>query len=388
MKFVCLIIISLFLSGCNPKEALIGEHLVQKISDVNVYSNISLYELFDSSNVKLLSKNFKIDTNEVGNVIYNVEYEHEKRKYVTKIKLNIVDKESPRYLGGTNKTVLKNYEGDLCNLIMYGDNYDGNLKCIIEGEYDLSTIGTYNLIYKIFDNSNNTTSINVTLNVIEKSKTSNNNLSTKKTPFEDVYAKHKNDFTEVGIDVSKWQGEIDFEKVKNSGASFVMIRIGVQTKVNGELIIDPYYKQNIKNAKKAGLKVGVYLYSIATSKKEAIEHANWVIKTLNGEKLDLPIVFDWENWSKWNTYKLSFHDINSIANNFMNAVKNNGYEGMLYSSKYYLENIWTNELNFPVWLAHYTSKTNYEGKYKMWQLSNTGRIDGINGDVDINIMYS
>ena len=72
----------------------------------------------------------------------------------------------------------------------------------------------------------------------------------------------------------------------------------------------------------------------------------------------------------------------------MSTVKNAGYEGMLYSSKFYLENIWTNKLNFPIWLAHYTSKTSYNGNYKIWQMCNNGQIDGINGDVDIDIMYN
>jgi GH25 family lysozyme M1 (1,4-beta-N-acetylmuramidase) len=166
-----------------------------------------------------------------------------------------------------------------------------------------------------------------------------------------------------------------------------MMRIGVQKKQGGELEIDPYYEQNMKNAKAAGLKVGVYLYSIATSQKEAIEHANWVIKTLNKETLDLPIVFDWENWSKWNTYKMSFHEINAIKDNYIKVALDNGYEGMLYSSKFYLENIWTNKNNYPIWLAHYTSKTSYTGKYIMWQLCNDGKIDGINGAVDIDILY-
>ena len=166
-----------------------------------------------------------------------------------------------------------------------------------------------------------------------------------------------------------------------------MIRIGVQTKSGGEINIDPYYYQNIENAKNVGLKVGVYLYSIAINIEDAINQANWVINTLDKEKLDLPIVFDWENWSKWNNYKISFYDINNIANTFLKTVEDNGYKGMLYGSKYYLENIWTNKLEYPVWLAHYTKKTSYKGDYMMWQLSNTGKIDGINGDVDINILY-
>ena len=202
--------------------------------------------------------------------------------------------------------------------------------------------------------------------------------------------KHKTSKTELGVDVSKWQGKIDYDKVKAAGASFVMMRIGVEGSSTRELSIDPFYEQNIEEAKKAGLKVGVYLYSIATSKDKAKEHAEWVIKTLNKEKLDLPIVFDWESWSSWNSYKISFHEINEIANIFIETVENKGYEGMLYSSKYYLETIWQNKKGYPVWLAHYTNegnKTNYTGKYKMWQLCSDGHIDGINGDVDIDVLY-
>ena len=108
---------------------------------------------------------------------------------------------------------------------------------------------------------------------------------------------------------------------------------------------------------------------------------------MDGEKLELPIVFDWENFNKWNEYKLSFHDINSIADTFIDTVMKSGYKGMLYSSKFYLENIWENKNDYPVWLAHYTDETNYTGKYKIWQMCNDGVIDGINGDVDIDIMY-
>ena len=76
-----------------------------------------------------------------------------------------------------------------------------------------------------------------------------------------------------------------------------------------------------------------------------------------------------------------------IANAFMTEVKTNGYEAMLYSSKFYLETIWTNKLKFPVWLAHYTNSTSYEGDFIIWQLCNDGHIDGINGDVDIDVLY-
>lgn len=394
MKVVIILIISLFtLCGCDEKVVLDNTEDYIKVNkkEVEVYSDVYLNDLISVANdIKLAEDNLKIDTEKLGEKEYTLNYNLKDKKYEKKIKLNVIDKDAPIVFSGTNKTVTVGYDGDACNLITYGDNYDGNVKCQIEGIYDFNKVGTYKLVYHLSDSSNNEKKVNVTLNVKEKSNggsSSNPSTPSKKTEFSDILKEHKNDNTEVGIDVSKWQGDIDFEKVKNAGATFVMMRIGVQSKQNGELSVDRYYEQNIKKAKAAGLKVGVYLYSIATSKKEAIEHANWVLKTLNKEELDLPIVFDWENWSKWNKYNMSFHDINEVANTFMTSVQEDGYKGMLYSSKFYLENIWTNKNNNPVWLAHYTNKTNYEGDYFLWQMSNIGNIDGIKGDVDINILY-
>lgn len=382
-------IVIILLTGCGKKNYVENPEVINiSNSEFEVFSDVNLYDiLYNPNNIEIISDNYVIDTNSIGEKTYEVTYKYENKKYTYKYTINVIDTEEPRVFSGTNKTVDKGYEGDLCNIITYGDNYDGIINCKIEGEYDTNRVGTYNLKYYLSDSSKNTKEVNVTLNVKEKTSGNSSKPSTKKTYFTDVLSKYNSDNSEFGIDVSKWQGEIDFNKVKNAGATFVMMRIGVQKSANGELSVDNYYLQNIKNAKEAGLKVGVYLYSIATSRDEAIEHANWVIKTLDGEKLNLPIVFDWENWSKWNSYKISFHEINEIANAYMNTVKEAGYEGMLYSSKFYLENIWENKLDYPVWLAHYTEKTSYQGKYIMWQLCNNGRIDGINGDVDIDILY-
>lgn len=396
MKYIIVLIISIFfISGCEEKvyKDNGNEHIIELKEDIEVYSDIYLKDVITKKEeddfVEIISENYKIDTTKLGKKDYEVIYKIDDKKYSHKFTINIVDTESPRVFSGTNKTVTIGYEKDLCDLITYGDNYDGDISCKIEGKYNLDKKGTYKLKYYLTDDSKNTKEVNVTLNVKEKNNSGSSSSTPKKrTEFSDVIKKYKTNKTEIGIDVSKWQGNIDFEEVKKAGATFVMMRIGVQKTAKGELEIDPYYLENIQKAKAAELKVGVYLYSIATSTEEAIKHANWVIKVLDGEKLDLPIVFDWENWSKWNSYKISFYEINNIANNFMITVKNNGYEGMLYSSKFYLESIWTNQLNFPVWLAHYTEKTSYKGKYKMWQLCNNGKIDGINGDVDINVLYN
>lgn len=386
MKKMFLLFICLFICGCQKNDELVDKHIVLLNEKIEVYSDTYLYDLFNVFDIKLESKNNLINTKKLGLNSTIVEYVFDNHSYNYKIEYEVVDTTPPKYLGGTNKTILVNYAGDLCNLILHGDNYDKDVTCEIEGNYDLSKAGKYNVIYHYKDSSNNTTSANVTLNVVNK-LSSSKPASNKKNNFSDILKKYKNDNTEVGIDISKWQGEIDFNKVKEDGATFVIMRIGAQGEAGGELYIDKYFKDNIKKAKEAGLKVGVYLYSIATTSTEAEEQAMWVINTLDGVKLDLPVVFDWENWHKWNEYSLSFYDINNICDVFLKTIEHYGYDGMLYSSKFYLENIWDTSMDYPVWLAHYTNETNYSGKYLIWQMSNTGRIDGINGDVDINVMY-
>ncbi len=391
MKIILILLISLFTYGCKSKDVIYEDKTNDFINIENstfeVYSDIYLNDVIKVANddVKLISENYKINTEKLGVQDLSVYYEYDGKKFIYNLKIKIKDTISPLVFSGTNKTLLINYDEDLCDVITYGDNYTKDVNCKIEGTYDLSKVGTYNLIYILTDESGNEKKVNVTLNIVESLPKSSNNKT--KINFSDIYKKHKNDNTEIGIDISKWQGEIDFNKVKNAGATFVIMRIARQNEQKGELVIDEYYAQNIKKAKEAGLKVGVYLYSIATSIDEAINQANYVIKTLSGEKLDLPIVFDWESWSSWNSFKISFYDINSIADEFIKAVENKGYNGMLYSSKFYLETIWTNKENNPVWLAHYTDETNYEGDYQFWQLCNNGKIDGISSDVDIDIMY-
>ena len=393
MKYIIIVMVMLLLSGCNGiKNVDKSEFFNIKNNNIEVYEEVYLQDLLEmqvtDKNFQLISDNYRIDTNTIGKKKYEVLYQVNNKKYRYEFNVEVVDTEMPRVFSGTNKTVNVNYEGDLCNLITYGDNYDGDILCEITGDYDLSKPGTYKLIYNLSDKSNNLKEVNVTLNVKEKSNEEPSTPPKKEnTLFTDVYTNYKSDTNEIGIDVSKWQGDIDFNKVKEAGATFVMIRMGVQKEVKGDLFLDEYFKDNLKKAKDAGLKVGIYLYSIATSSSEATEQANWVLKNLDGENLDLPIVFDWESWSKWNSFKISFHEINSIASNYMSTIKNGGYDAMLYSSKFYLEDIWTNKLNYPVWLAHYTKETSYEGDYLIWQMCNNGKIEGINGDVDIDIMY-
>ena len=388
MKKIILVLFVLISVGCGntiSDEIPDGAFIDIKLDDIEVFSEVYVSDLISDTNVSI--EDYQIDTDVIGKKDIEFYYTFQDTKYVYRTSVEVVDTEAPKIFGSSSRTVLVGYEGNLCNGVTYGDNYDGQPECRIEGDIDFETAGKYDVELVVTDVSGNSTNYNVSVNVVEEIASNNNNSgggSTSKLAFSDAYSKYKADNTELGIDVSEWQGDIDYEAVREAGATFVMMRIGVKLDSGEDPALDKKFLDNIKKAKEAGLKVGVYLYSKAKSLEEAIDEANWVLDTLDGETLDLPIVFDWEIWSNWNSYHLSFHDLNEMPKAFIKTVEEEGYEGMLYGSKFYLENFWDGTYD-NVWLAHYASSTDYEG-YMMWQFSNIGRIDGIYGDVDLNVM--
>ena len=388
MKKIVLVLFVLISVGCGntiSDKIPDGAFIDIKLDDIEVFSEVYVSDLISDTNVSI--EDYQIDTDVIGKKDIEFYYTFQDTKYVYRTSVEVVDTEAPKIFGSSSRTVLVGYEGNLCNGVTYGDNYDGQPECSIEGDIDFETAGKYDVDLVVTDVSGNSTNYNVSVNVVEEIASNNNNSgggSTSKLAFSDAYSKYKTDNTELGIDVSEWQGDIDYEAVREAGATFVMMRIGVKLDSGEDPTLDKKFLDNIKNAKEAGLKVGVYLYSKAKSLEEAIDEANWVLDTLDGEKLDLPIVFDWEIWSNWNSYHISFHDLNEMPKAFIKTVEEEGYVGMLYGSKFYLENFWDGTYD-NVWLAHYASSTDYEG-YMMWQFSNIGRIDGIYGDVDLNVM--
>jgi len=351
--------------------------------EIRVYEEITLKDLIKDKNIEVI-ENKKINTQKIGLKKLEFIYKYEDKKYLGHINVNIIDDVLPTIFINNSYTITKGTDKDFLNSIISGDNYDNNPTRKIIGEYDKNQIGTYKLSYYISDSSGNETIKDFKVKVIEKSNSSNS--TTSKVLFSDIIKKHKDDNTEIGIDVSKWQGTIDFEKVKKAGCEFVIIRLGHQSGINGELIIDPYFKKNIEKAQAANLKIGVYLYTYAKSIDDAKKQAKWVIDNIKDYKLEYGISYDWESWPLFNKINLSFYNFSKVRDAFLDYVEENGYKGTLYSSKYYLENIWL-PTKHDVWLAHYTSKTNYQGKYNMWQITSSGRIDGIKGNVDINIAY-
>lgn len=340
----------------------------------------------ESINGKIVD-DYYLNTDSLGKKKIDFEYINDdgiKIKY--NYEINVVDREAPLIWLGKSYNVTRRSEDNLIDKIMCGDNYDNNPECVIEGDYNLDNVGSYNLVFKATDSSGNVSKKKFILNVNEASSKKESNGVKSVTEFSDVIKNYKNDNTQIGIDVSKWQGDIDFSKLKSAGVEFVIIRIGSSTGINGENFIDSKFIQNIKNANSVGIPVGVYFYSYANSVDRAISDAKWIIENIKDYKVELPIAFDWENWGSFNTYELSFFGLTNMAKRFMDTVKDAGYDAMLYSSKTYLENIWMS-VDYPVWLAHYTKNTNYAGDYSYWQICSNGRVDGINGDVDIDIRY-
>lgn len=361
-------------------------HLPEKTEELElsipVYEKHKISEYQDKITCKILEDK-EIKSDKVGDSEINARCKFDYIKGKLKVKIHTIDTEKPILILKDTMTVTEGYEKKLEEVIVSMDNYDNNPKREVIGDYDVNKVGTYPLHYKVTDSSGNIEEKDFTLNVIAK----NNNTSNRtNTNFSDVLKNYKNENNEIGIDVSKWQGLIDFEKVKNAGASFVMIRLGYQSGYDGNYVIDPYFKQNIENAKVHGLKVGVYFYSYAKTKEDIDAETKWIIDNLKGIDLDLPVSYDWENWSTVTTLKLNLVEFNAMMKTFMKKIKESGYDSMLYSSKNFLEQIWETDVDY-IWLAHYIDKTNYEGKYHMWQLCENGKIDGIKGNVDIDILY-
>ena len=388
MKKLLIILGCLLVVGCGNQisdEIPDDAYITISNEDIEVFDEVYLSDIISDTNVDI--ENYQLNTDVIGEKEIEFYYTYDDRKYVYKTTINVVDTVKPKIFGSSSRTVEVGYEGNLCNNYTYGDNYDGQPECSVIGEYDFNQVGTYDIEIVVTDVSGNSTNYNVTLNVV-RDITNNNNGgggTSTKLQFSDALERYGNENVELGIDVSEWQGDVDYEAVKEAGATFVMMRIGVKLDSGEEPALDGQFLDNIKSAKEAGLKVGVYLYSKALSSEEAIEEARWVLEQLDGESLDLPIVFDWEIWGNWNSYHMSFHDLNLMAHSFIETVEDEGYEGMLYGSKFYLENFWEDEEFENIWLAHYASNTSYEG-YMMWQFSNVGRINGIYGDVDLNVM--
>lgn len=200
--------------------------------------------------------------------------------------------------------------------------------------------------------------------------------------------------SQVGIDVSYHQGKIDWNAVKRAGVQFAFIRVGYRGwGSSGNLRIDPNFVENIRGAQAAGIECGVYFYSQAITRQEAVEEAVFVLEAIKGYQLTYPVVFDTEKdanaGARTNLANLSDADRTNFCIDFCNTIKKAGYYPAIYASKsWMLDEMEPGRLSgYDFWLAHYTQQTDYPRSYQVWQYSERGRVSGISNDVDLNIGY-
>ena len=192
----------------------------------------------------------------------------------------------------------------------------------------------------------------------------------------------------AGIDVSAYQGNINWKKVKESGIDFAIIRLGYRGYESGKLVEDEYAKANLKNAKAAGLKVGAYFFSQALSIAETDQEIQFMLKVLGDTKLDMPIVLDWEIPADTaRTRNMDARTLTDIQLHFCGNMKKMGYQPMVYFNWRQSEKLYVlHDLeDYPFWLALYQDRMTYPWKVEMWQYSDKGRVPGINGNVDLNV---
>lgn len=188
-----------------------------------------------------------------------------------------------------------------------------------------------------------------------------------------------------GIDVSKWQGYVDFNKVKAAGYKFVIINAGFGRYLSQK---DPFFEQNYKNAKAAGLGVGAYWYSYAKTAADATVEANVCLQVIKGKKFEYPIAFDFEDPTQ---SSLSSSTVGDICHAFLSKIENAGYYAAIYSMVSWLGSKIPSSIctKYDVWCAHFTgaSKPSYNGAYGIWQWSSTAKVNGVSGNTDVNRAY-
>jgi GH25 family lysozyme M1 (1,4-beta-N-acetylmuramidase) len=204
----------------------------------------------------------------------------------------------------------------------------------------------------------------------------------------------------LGIDVSRFQGLIDWDQVAASGIQFAMIRVGSRTSTTGLMTEDIYARYNLQEANRVGIKVGVYFYSTAVSEAEVLEEANFVISIISKYKITYPVAYDCENYRKTTSrqYALTNDMRTVLAIRFMDTIAAAGYTPMFYASQNAMNGNrdWNMALlnNYKIWVAQYPSDpfpistaSTYTGVHSMWQYTEKAAVAGISGAVDMNVSY-
>ena len=193
-----------------------------------------------------------------------------------------------------------------------------------------------------------------------------------------------------GVDVSYYQGAVDWQKVKGDGIDFALIRLGFRGYTEGELHLDERFEENYANASAAGLEVGTYFFAQATTPAEAEEEAEFVLSALKGRPLQYPVVYDWETIQPGKgarTEGMTGEQIAACAAAFCKKIEEAGYEPMVYfnTSLGYLGLDLAQVKDHPFWLAQYQDHPEFYYRFDLWQYTHEGQVEGIPGKVDLNL---
>lgn len=194
----------------------------------------------------------------------------------------------------------------------------------------------------------------------------------------------------LGIDVSRWNKSIDWDKVKEAGIEFAIIRCGYRGASGGALVLDAMYEANIKGAIEAGIPVGVYFFTQATSEVEAVEEASMVISLIEDYDVDYPVFLDSESaGGNGRADKLEADERTKYHRVFLETISAAGYETGVYASKNWLDGRldMTQLSQYKVWLAEYADAPTYDKYYDMWQYTSKGTVDGIETRVDLDLCF-
>ena len=197
----------------------------------------------------------------------------------------------------------------------------------------------------------------------------------------------------LGIDLSEYQGEVDFAAMKDAGVEFVMLRIGGRYYGDeGALYEDKAFDNFYEQAKSAGLKIGAYFFSQATSAADAKQEAEYTIQKLNGRTLDYPVALDWENIAEEDarTDHITGDQLTEIAETFCDTITGAGYKAIVYSNTQQMFIMYDFETmkDYDFWLADYREFPTMYYKFDMWQYTMTGSIAGVEGTVDLNLSFT
>lgn len=196
----------------------------------------------------------------------------------------------------------------------------------------------------------------------------------------------------TGIDVSTFQGDIDWAAVAADGIDFAMVRVGFRTYLDGKLVEDVRARANIEGALAAGLDVGVYFFSQALTPQEAAREAAFVISFIEDYDITMPVVFDWEHVESGEARTSGLLDqalLTECALTFAQMVETAGYEPMIYFNSYQSRELLDLRVlkDYAFWLALYDAPLTFPWQIRMWQYSDRGTVAGINANVDLNLYF-